>query len=190
MPRVRLIIALFLIVGLSACAESKWAPDEAVAKAVYHDDEPTSVTLMTMINNRTGGGGHSALLINASQRIVFDPAGTWWNRNVPERNDVLYGMSPAAFQTYVDFHARDTYHVVFQEKKVTPEIAEILKQRVEANGAVRKAMCSNSVTKILRDVPGFESMPVTLYPEKTMENFAALEGVTTDRVFQNDNGKN
>ncbi len=175
---------------LSACAQSKWAPDEAVMKAAYHDPGPPSITLITAINNRNGQGGHSALLINASQRVLFDPAGTWWHRTVPERNDVLYGITPTMWKFYTDYHARKTYHVVLQTKEVTPEVAEEARRLVEANGAVPKAHCAYATSGILRRLPGFESLPRTYFPHKLMAAFARLPGVKTEKIYQDDGDNN
>ena len=74
----RLFFALFATLFLSACgAEPIWAPDEAVAEARYEHVGPTSVTLYTVLSTRSGTGAHAGLLINGSERVLFDPAGTW-----------------------------------------------------------------------------------------------------------------
>ncbi|MEZ5714341.1 MAG: hypothetical protein R3D85_03690 [Paracoccaceae bacterium] len=38
----------------------------------YRDGDP--VTLFTMVSNETGSGGHTSLMIDASQRVIFDPS--------------------------------------------------------------------------------------------------------------------
>lgn len=186
MSRFRLMLPLLLLFGLSACAKSVWAPDEAITKWSYvHGGTPT-VTLITVINNNSGEGGHSALLINARERVVFDPAGNWKSKYAPERNDFVYGMRPEILERYLSFHARKAWHVVMQTKEVTPEVAEIFYQLSKNNGAVPSGFCSNSVSKILRAVPGFESVKVSLSPKKTMQSFASLAGVTTETLFEYD----
>ena len=72
----RILIALILPLFLAACgAESVYAPEEDVQRAIYRHDAPPSITVLTVVSNRDGSGGHSALLINGSQRLIFDPAG-------------------------------------------------------------------------------------------------------------------
>ncbi|RMH41173.1 MAG: hypothetical protein D6688_11820 [Alphaproteobacteria bacterium] len=182
-----LLLWCFAALGLAACgAEPVWAPDDAVAAAAYHHDGPPSITLITAVNNRSGEGGHSALLINASQRVMFDPAGTWWHRTVPERNDVLYGMTPTMLSFYIDYHARSTYHLVIQEKEVPPEVAELALARAEAFGAAPKAFCSRSVSAVLQGLPGFETIPHSFFPVRTMKAFAKLPGVRTSYVYDDD----
>ncbi|PWE32315.1 hypothetical protein DDZ14_11350 [Maritimibacter sp. 55A14] len=171
---------------LAACAEPKWASTKDVQAAMYRHPGPSTIALMTMIRTSTGTGGHSALLINGTQRVIFDPAGTWWHRNVPERNDVLYGIRPIMLDFYLDYHSRTTYHTVVQTVEVAPEVAQQAISVVEAYGAVPKMQCSLSVTRILAQLPGFESVGGYWHPHKTMADFAKLPGVTTYKVFDTD----
>ena len=57
--------------------------------------------------------------------------------------------------------------------------------RAKARGAVPKAHCANSISAILRDVPGFESLGITFFPNRLADQFGALPGVTT-RVITDD----
>ena len=101
-----------------------------VAAAAYKNNQPSSVTLLTMINYTTGTGGHSALIINSSERILFDPAGTFKHPQIPERHDVYFGINEQALERYIDFHARPTIHVVMQRVKIDPETALELSKTV------------------------------------------------------------
>ena len=63
----RVILCFIALLGLSACAaDSVYAPQEAVDAARFVAEPPTSITLYTVINNRSGAGAHTGLLINAS----------------------------------------------------------------------------------------------------------------------------
>lgn len=190
---IRACAALALVAGLAGCvAESVVAPPEeiAAAQARFAPEGPAAVTLITVINNRTGSGGHSALLIDGSERVLFDPAGSWHHPLAPESNDVLYGMSPQLYQFYIDYHARETYHVVEQRVEVTPEIAARLIDAVESYGAVAPARCSIAVSSILGATPGFGAVSRNLFPNRTMEEFAALPGVTEERTYDDDSDDN
>lgn len=186
----RLLIALCLPLFLAACAEPVWAPDEAVARARYVSDEPPSITLFTVVRKLGKEGAHSGLMINGSQRIMFDPAGTWTHPTVPERNDVHFGITPRMKQFYIDYHARETYDVYEQTVVVSPEIAELAIRRVEQNGAVGKALCGNAISSVLRDIPGFESVGKSFFPKKIMRAFGELPGVTTVVHADNDADNN
>jgi hypothetical protein len=188
---VRLIVALVALLSLSACvAESKWASDEAVSAARYVHSGPPAITLFTVLATRDGSGAHSGLLINGSERIMFDPAGTWYHPQLPERNDVHFGMTPKMVAFYIDYHARETFDVIEQTIIVSPGVAELVAQRAKAYGAVPKAQCTNSISSILRDVPGFESLPATWFPGKFMDAFATLPGVSTRKITDSDADNN
>ena len=62
---------------ISGCAVD-WvnSPSSLVKKVRYHHHGPPAITLFKMINNKTDAGAHRRLLINASQQVIFDPAGT------------------------------------------------------------------------------------------------------------------
>ena len=89
----KVFVALCLALTVSACSKpAAWASDEDLAKVQYRDAGPTKLTLFTMINNRSGTGAHTSLMISASQRVIWDPAGSFYHPSIPERNDVLFGI--------------------------------------------------------------------------------------------------
>lgn len=181
-PSAMVRIAAFCLLtgGLAACGADKvYAPDEQVAAARYVSEDAPSITLFTVIQKRGGGGAHSGLMINGSQRVMYDPAGTWNHPWVPERYDLHYGITDKMRAFYIDYHARETYDVLEQKIYVSPEAAEAAIRRAAAQGATPKAMCTSANSAILRDVPGFEGMPQTFYPMKLSEAFGKLPGVTS-----------
>ncbi len=175
----RVLTALAVPLFLASCgAESVWAPDEAVSRARFVTGEEPSITLFTVVRKRGGEGEHSGIMIDGSQRVLFDPAGTWHHSTVPERNDLFYGITPRMKAFYIDYHARETYDVIEQRVPVSAAVAELAIRRAEEYGAVNKAFCGNSVSSILRDLPGFESISHSFFPSKIMKEFAELPGVT------------
>ncbi len=180
----RLIAAGLAALTLSGCVgEEVWAPDDAVARATYIVPGPPTVTLITSINTANNSGAHSALLIDGAQRLLFDPAGNWHNPGVPERNDVLFGMSPAYMDYYLAFQSAGVFEVRMQTIDVTPEIAAQLSQAVQAYGPVGPAFCSRSITEILSRTPGFTSISASFYPLNTMGQFGQLPGVREQTVI-------
>lgn len=185
---------LFLIISgviLAGCGgKSVWAPDDVVAQRRYVSNEPPYLMLKTMINTRTGSGGHSALVINGSELIMYDPAGRWFHSWAPERNDVLFGMEPALMRQYDSFHARNTHHVVTQKIFVTPEVAAKAMRLALAAGPSVDAQCAKNTSFMLRQLPGFEHIRQTWFPAKLMKDFENLPGVQTTKYFEDDVGKN
>jgi hypothetical protein len=188
---LRLALSLVALLGLAACgAEPKWAPEEQVQAARHVAEEQAYITLYTVVNKSSGSGAHSAILVNGSERLIFDPAGTWMHPRLPERNDVHFGMTDKAIAFYVDYHARKTYDVVEQKIYVSPQTAELVLRRVKDYGAVPKAMCTAATSTVLRGVPGFESLPSTWYPKKLSTAFGALPGVSTRLITDDDDDSN
>ena len=186
----RTALALALPVLLAACgAEEVWAPDIEVTRAIYRHDGPPSLTLFTMISNRSNEGAHSGLMVNGSQRVIFDPAGSFHHPQLPERNDVFFGINEIAHDFYIDYHARETYRVKSNTIRVTPEQAEAALRLVQQAGPVAPTLCNIRIAEVLRQVPGFEDVPQSLFPLNTMRYFESRPGVVT-ALFTDDSPDN
>lgn len=176
-----------LPLALSACtAQEVWAPQDVVARAIHRKPGRKYITLYTMKNVDSDNGAHSSLLINASQRVLFDPAGSFEQEVMPERNDVLFGATPRLENFYVSFHARSTYYVVGQSVDVSPEVAEQALNLALVSGPVAQANCARVTSRILRQLPGFEDIRQTWGPNRIQEDFAKLPGVTTLEYREDD----
>ncbi len=187
----RLLIALVIPLGLAGCAgDNIWAPDEAVRSARFVSDQPPSITLFTVIGIPKGEGGHSALMINGSQRVMFDPAGTWNHPHVPERHDVHYGITDNIRHFYIDYHARETYYVEEDTVYVSREVADAAIRAAEANGSVPKSFCANHAAAVLRQVPGFEGAPGGFSPLRLRDWFVTLPGVKVQKHMDGDPANN
>ena len=185
---------ILLLMTLAACggpAEPVWAPDESIRKHTYAYDGPSEVRLYTVVAKRNGSGAHSGLLIaSPGERILFDPAGTFKLPFAPERNDVHYAMTDRAVAVYVDYHARSTYDVIEQRLSVSPEQARELSRLAKAYGAVPKAQCSLSITRIFAEVPGFKGVGVSYFPKAVAKDFGNLPGVVSRTITDDDADKN
>ncbi len=185
----RLLSVCAVVLAVAGCAgPAPFADDAEIAAVSYRDGGPPSLTLYTMVNNRSGSGAHTSLMINASERVIFDPAGSFRADIVPERNDVLYGITPAVERAYRSSHARSTHHVVVQTIQVSPEIAELAYHRALKAGPVAGAFCARSTSEILASLPGFEQIQPTFYPNNLRDQFAKIPGVTTDKQVETDSG--
>ncbi|MCR9124532.1 MAG: hypothetical protein NXH82_00250 [Rhodobacteraceae bacterium] len=177
------------LLAVSGCAGVSVQADDATVAAVrYRDPGPATLTVYSVINNRTGAGGHTALLINASERVLFDPAGSFRLDGVPERDDVLFGITPRVERIYRSAHARASHHVVSQTFQVTPEQAETAYRLALANGPVPGALCASVTSGLLRQVPGFENTLRTYFPEALMADLATRPDGISESYFENDTG--
>lgn len=174
--------------ALMGCAAGKsvWAPDDVINKVAVTGIGPASLTLYTMRNVGSGNGAHSSLLINASQRVMFDPAGSFLSDQVPERNDVLFGMSPRVESFYVSYHARSTFYVEGQHITVPSPVAEKALQLCLANGPVSQGHCTRVTSSILSQLSGFESIGTTYFPEKLRDRFGEIAGVILTEYREDD----
>ena len=182
-------IALVSALALSGCIKQTvhYASGKIVRDVAYVHDGPPRMSLYTMVNNESGAGAHSALVINASQRVMFDPAGTIKRDVFIEQDDVFYGVTPSVLEFYTRAHARKTHHVVIQDLDVSPEIAERALQLVRANGPVTSAFCTSSSSAILRQIPGLEGIGQTMFPNRLAADFAKIRGVREQKLYEYDN---
>jgi hypothetical protein len=164
------------------------ATDSEIRESVYRHDGPPALSLITVVSNETNSGAHSALLVNGSQRVLFDPAGSFEAKTIPERGDVLYGITPLYKRFYIGAHARISHRVVQQTIYVPAGVAEQALQLVINNGAVPAAGCTRSITNILSQLDGFESIGTSYFPNKARERFGALPGVTEQEYYETDDG--
>ena len=180
-------IALLLVpLALAGCVnEDVQAPLAQAQAAAYRAPGQPTLTIYTMISNRDGRGGHSALMVSGSQRVLFDPAGSWYHPTAPERGDVFFGMTPGLVEFYEDYHARPTHHVVKQEIAVSPEIAEQALGLVQAHGTAAKATCGQSVSGILREL-GFSNVSRAWFPERIMRDVADIPGVRETKRYDDE----
>ncbi|SFM75987.1 hypothetical protein SAMN05216224_101177 [Thioclava dalianensis] len=183
-----LLVCLMLPLALAGCgADHIYASDAQIAKYRYVSDEPPSMTLFTVIGVTSGAGGHSALMINGRERIIFDPAGTWNHPWAPERNDVHYGITEKMRKFYIDYHSRKSWYVRTQKVPITMAQADQLMARVESNGSVGKMLCADSVSSVLRDMPWLKGkFSFTFSPLKLSRQFGELPGVVTKEIHDND----
>lgn len=178
------------VAALAGCTnDAPRIPDSSpdrVARAVYRHDGPPELTLLTMIGNETNSGAHTAMVVNGSQRILWDPAGSFRNERIVERGDVVYGATPQLVDTFTRFHARKTHHVVVQTLPVSAEVAEAMLQRMLVAGNQAAANCTRSTSSILASVPQFAQISTTWFPKALMDQWGQIPGVTTRRFYETD----
>lgn len=177
----RLVLAtlfLGLAAYLAACAAApRWASDDAVMAARHVHGGAPELTLVTIMNYRSGRGDHASLFINGTERVLYDPAGKWELAEIPERNDLHFGITSVAGASYYLSHVRDTHYAVVQRLQVSPEIARQAKQIALSNGPIGPARCAATISALLQQMDGFESIGRTWFPHHLMNDFAQIPGV-------------
>jgi hypothetical protein len=186
----RVLLALTAVVALAGCEMYRPASPDAIAAARYVSAEPPSVTLMSMVNKGSGRSAHVGLLINASEQVLFDPAGTFTHPALPRKGDVHYGMTPRYVDYYERYHARFDYFVETQKVPVSAAAAEQILANAKAHGKSLKMTCAIDAAAVLKPVPPFGDVPSSFFPEALRAYFAAMPGVETHYVRESDVGKN
>lgn len=187
---LRALFALLAAAFLAGCEIYNPATPAEISRAVYVSPEPPSVTLLSMVNARNGRSAHSALLINGSQQVLYDPAGTFSHPDLPRAGDVHYGMSPEFVRYYRDYHARFGYFVHAQRVPVDRATADRIIARSQAAGKTMKMHCAISIGRALRGVAPFEEVRTSYFPEAARKDFARIPGVADNYTYGNDVGKN
>lgn len=187
----KIMFVFFALTTLSACGGAKvWAPEAHVQRVKYRDPGGPKLTLYTMVSNSSGSGAHTSLMISGSQRIIFDPAGSFHHDAIPERNDVLFGITPQVADGYTRYHARKTFHVIVQELDVSAEVAEQALRLAMSNGAVMNAYCAHSTSGILRQLPGLTHLRQGLSPNRLAAQFGETPGVKSRTLYEYDDDDN
>lgn len=173
--------------ALAACGNSvTWAPDDFVSRSTYVEPGPKYIKLYTVRNVGSDNGAHSGLLINASQRVLWDPAGSFGHSSIPERNDVLFGISPRVEQAYLSYHSRVTYYTQIQQFMLSPDVAEQALQLALNNGPTPKSFCTTHTSRLLMQLPGFGSVRTTFFPNNLADQLAKLPGVIASEYRETD----
>ncbi len=192
MAVIRLFLVLTVLGLLAACTGSTdLPPADQVAKRSFVSGQPSSVTLVTMKATRNGRGEHSALLIDGSERVLYDPAGSFsLPKYVHEHRDVHYGVTDEVMEIYNYYHARKTHFVEMLELPVSREMADLLISRADAEGPQPKMYCARAVGRVLKPVGPFGDVPITFFPEPVHEAFAKIPGVKRTEIREGDVGQN
>lgn len=172
----------------AACgpAEPVWAPDALVESVRYRHPGPPRLTLFTMRSRSSGRGFHTGLMVSASERVIFDPAGAWGANTLPERNDVIFGVTPGVEQYYITVHARETFFVSRVDLDVPAPVAELALARVKSYGAVPKARCTIATARVLSGLPGFGHIRSTWWPGELEQQVKAMPGAAHRTYVEND----
>jgi hypothetical protein len=186
----RALLALMAATVLAGCEVYRPAEPDEIARARYVSAEPPSVTLLSMVNASSGRAAHAGLLINGSEQVLYDPAGTFTHPDLPRRGDVHYGMTPRFVDYYERYHARFDYFVEAQTVPVSRAAADQLIANAQGQGQAMKMTCALEVADVLQPVPPFQDAPRSIFPEALRANFAERPGVETRFIRESDVGQN
>ncbi|WP_157966340.1 hypothetical protein [Oceanibium sediminis] len=187
---MRIIVGLMVLGLVAACAVEEGASVQQIDAARAVTDKPPSIAVVTMVKRRDNRAAHSALVINGSQQVIYDPAGSFSHPELVERGDILYGANDRLVDYYERYHARSAYFVHVQKFNVSPEVAEIALNRAQAQGPSPKMFCNIDTVAVLNEVPGFGGLKSSFFPEDLRRQIAQKPGVQNRYLYEEDHGKN
>ena len=168
----------FSLLYLFGCSNLRdFDPVTTINTPGYRHPGGATVTLVSVVSKRSNTAAHSALIVNGTQRIIFDPAGTLFHKNLKFRGDVIYDANPSVVDFYIRYHTRNTHDTVMQSVDVADALAEDLLKRLLSRGYVWKSFRAQSASTLLRATPGFENIRPTFSLQKLMKNFGKIENV-------------
>ncbi|MGI3169222.1 hypothetical protein ACRARG_08730 [Pseudooceanicola sp. C21-150M6] len=178
--------ALLIVLALPACAprNPQILPPEQLAAAAYRSAKPPEVTVYTVVNKASGSGTHTALLINASERVLYDPASGFEAEGVPRSGDILYGYSPGVEKAYFSVHERHSFRVRTHSFAVSSETAERLLRAAKAQGPAAPAHCAVSTIEILKSEPAFAALQETYSPKKLGQQLDQMPGAKISELTE------
>ena len=146
---------------------------------------------MSMVNEKSGKSAHAGLLINGSQQVLYDPAGTFTHPDLPRKGDVHYGMTPRYVDYYERYHARFDYFVEAQKVPVTRADADQLIANAQAAGpADEDDLLARHRRRAAAGAAVHRRAGTSFFPEALRRDFEKIPGVEDSYVYENDVGQN
>ncbi len=183
---VKLVVLVMMLIGLTGCAREVASSSEEISRVAHRSEEPPYIAIVNMVDRSDQRAAHTAMIINASQRVIYDPAGTFQHRDLVERGDIHYGATDRMVDYYERYHARFSHFVHTQKIYLTAEQAERILRRTEAQGPSPKMFCTIHTGQILKDIPEFSYISVGFFPENLRRQIAKYPGVVDSYVYEND----
>ncbi|MEM9791321.1 MAG: hypothetical protein AAF848_00155 [Pseudomonadota bacterium] len=188
MKAVRATLVLGLVLLLAACAVEEGATAVEIASKRYVSVENPYIEIVSMVERRSERAAHTAMIINASQRVIYDPAGTFQHEDLVERGDIHYGANDRMVSYYERYHARFSHYVHVQRIVVSAEVAERVLKRAQAQGPSPKMFCAVHAASVLNDSLG-TSFARSFFPEDLRRSVARMPGVIDRYRYEEDRTK-
>lgn len=185
--RTRTGVVLGALMALAGCAGASDAEFEEISRTIaYRPSGSPSATLITSQEVNGSGEIHAALVVKASQQVIYDPSGSFIDPGTRRIGDALYGVTPEILEKFALHQADRRHNAVLQTASVDPESAETLLQRVRRAGGAFPGFCAATIADVISGVGPFASVRETMWPSDLSEDFASIEGVETRIVTDDD----
>lgn len=175
-------LGLVLAASLQGCAGALYSnPPDVAKRDSYTAQTAPEIGLVTITHKPTQFMWHSALLINADERILYESGGYWIDSEDRRLGDVHYNLTDARLNDYVARRGNPkVWKVTLHRVDVSPEVAQEAKRRAEENQLVLAGFCAVGVAEVLKDLPGFDHIGHVLLPHDLTPRFDEIPGVRVE----------
>ena len=178
-------VAILALAILTACGGVVHgnAP-EVAARAHYVHNGPPEIALITIIHKPTDFMWHSALLINADERVLFESGGFWNDPDDHRLNDIVFNMTDERLAKYADHRGNlAVWDIVMHRVPVSAQVAMAAKQRAMGHESVVAGFCAQGVASVLQVVPGLEGLGNVILPHDLVPLMEKMPGVRIERLL-------
>ncbi len=147
---------------------------------------PPSTTLVLAEHKGGSGAVHAALIVTGSERLIYDPSGSFTHPDTRRYGDVVYGASDDIVELFALHNADKNHDAVMRTIALQPEEAETMLDAARTHGGAMPGFCAKSVASVLRSVPRFASMRDTFWPSNVQQDFESIAPVAIRSVTDTD----
>ncbi len=134
---------------------------------------------------------HAALIIEGPQgRVLYDPGGFWDDGLGGRVNDTTFALTAEREAAYLrrDYFGQPagTWRLHRFDRTLAATQAEALIEHVAAKPPVPTGACSIATAQVLRRLPGFEDVPVNVFPDFLLRAMRARGDMTASQQLTTD----
>jgi hypothetical protein len=172
--------------GLDPSADADLLQELRAETSYFPDNAPPSATLLLSEHKGGSGAVHAALVITGSERVIYDPSGSFTHPDTRRLGDVVYGASDPVVEMFALHNADKDHDAMMRRIPLSAEEAEQMLARARSRGGAMPGYCAKSVADVMRAAPRFAAMRDTFWPSNVLEDFVQFGPVETRVVSDTD----
>lgn len=168
-----------IALSLSGCAGMMYSsPPEIAQRDRYSPQAEPEISLLTITHKPTSFMWHSALLITADERILYESGGYWKDPEDRRLADVHYNLTDERLRDYIARRGDpDVWQITLHRVEVSEDIALEAKRRAQTNQLVLGGFCAMGVAEVLKGLPGFDHLGPVFLPHDLVPVFEEIPDV-------------
>ncbi len=172
--------------GIDPTTDAEFIKELRAETSYLPVNAPPSTTLVLAEHKGGSGAVHAALIVTGSERLIYDPSGSFTHPDTRRYGDVVYGASDEIVELFALHNADRNHDAVMRTIALESDEAEILLNSARTHGGAMPGFCAKSVASVLRSVPRFASMRDTFWPSNVQQDFENVSPVEIRSVSDTD----